>query len=160
MLCFLSTVREKVIERHLAVERALLPKCFAFGHQNYTRYISFKHVQLQDIESKGEEAWNDLMVNNYRGGSVAGKQYSNIHGNLITETAINRDVKIRGGPMQGELCTDEKVVDNFVKTNHLMATVRAEMKERLDVLTQSVHKETAIGAINKHEAMVEKPFCS
>ena len=71
------------------------------------------------------------------------------------ETTINREVKVRGGPMQGGFSTDEKAVDTFVKTSHFMATVRAKLKERLDVLTQSVHKETTIGAIKKHEAMIE-----
>ena len=154
MLCFVSAVRENTIERHLAAERVLLPKCFAFGHQNYARYPTFQHVKLQDIRSKQEGAWNDLLVNGF-GGSVSGKPYSTIHGDLITETTINREVKVRGGPMQGGFSTDEKAVDTFVKTSHFMATFRAKLKERLDVLTQSVHKETTIGAIKKHEAMIE-----
>ncbi|KAG1692278.1 Glutamate receptor ionotropic, kainate 1 [Nymphon striatum] len=154
MLCFVSAVREKRIERHLAAERVLLPKCFAFGHQNYARYMTFQHVKLQDIKSKQDEAWNDLLVNGF-GGSVSGKPYSTIHGDLITETTINREVKVRGGPMQGGFSTDEKAVDTFVKTSHFMATVRVKLKERLNVLTQSVHKETTVGAIKRHKTMIE-----
>ena len=37
MLSLVSAVREKCIDRHLAAERALIPKCFAFGHINYAR---------------------------------------------------------------------------------------------------------------------------
>ena len=46
MLCFIAAVREKNIEAHLAAERVLLPKCFAFGHVNYARYLTFQYVNL------------------------------------------------------------------------------------------------------------------
>ena len=54
MLCFVSAVREKATERHLVAERVLLPKCFAFEHRNYARYLIFQNVKLQDIKSKQE----------------------------------------------------------------------------------------------------------
>ena len=41
MLSLISAVREKCIERHLAAERALIPKCFAFGHINYSDFITY-----------------------------------------------------------------------------------------------------------------------
>ena len=153
MLCFVSAVRENTIERHLAAERVFLPKFFAFL-QNYARYLTFQHVKLQEIRSKQEGAWYDLLVNGF-GGSVSGKPYLTIHVDLITETTINSEVKVRRGPMQGGFSTDEKAVDTCVKTSHIMATVWAKLKERLDVLTQSVHKETTVSAIKKHEAMIE-----
>ena len=46
MLCFIAAVREKNIEAHLAAERVLLPKCFAFGHVNYARYLTFQYVNF------------------------------------------------------------------------------------------------------------------
>ena len=79
------------------------------------------------------------MVNSF-GGSVSRKAYSTNHGDLITKTTINREVKTRGGPMQDGFSTDEKAVDTLVKTSRLMATVQAKFKECLNVLTQSVNK--------------------
>jgi len=37
MLALIYSVREKSNELHLAADRALLPKCFAFDHVNYCR---------------------------------------------------------------------------------------------------------------------------
>ena len=55
MLCLITAVREKSIETHLAAEHALLPKCFAFGHINYARYLTFQHVNLQNVKKcKGQ----------------------------------------------------------------------------------------------------------
>ena len=46
MLCLITAVQDKSIETHLAAERALLPKCFAFRHINYAGYLTFQHVNL------------------------------------------------------------------------------------------------------------------
>ncbi len=111
-------------------------------------------MKLQDIKSKQKEAWSDLLVNGF-GGSISGKPYSTIHGDLIMGTTINRETKVRGGPMQGGFGTDEKGVDTFVKTSHFMANVRVKLKDRLNVFTPSVHKETTVGGIKRHETMIE-----
>ena len=153
MLSLVSAVREKCIDRHLAAERALIPKCSAFGHINYARYLTFQHIKLQDIKMNNKEAWDDLSQNGF-GGSLSGEPFSTIHGDLITETTINREVKVRGGPMQGGYSTNEKATDTFVKTSHIMAKLRATLKERLNILTPSFHKETTTGARKQHENMV------
>lgn len=79
---------------------------------------------------------------------------STIHGDLITETTINREVKVRGGPMQGGYSNNEEAMDTFIKTSHIMAKLRSLLKERLDVLTASTHKEINISARKRHEKMV------
>ncbi len=154
MLCLISSVRENSIERHLAAERVLIPKCFAFGHPNYSRYLSFQHVKLVDIKRNHTAIWEDLSQNGY-GGSISGEPFSTMHGDLITETTINREVKTRGGPMQGGFSTDITAVDTFMKTSHIVANLRVKLKERLKVFTKSSHKETSIGARKKHEAMIQ-----
>lgn len=153
MLCLIEAVREKSIETHLAAERTLLPKCFAFGHVNYARYLTFQHANLQNLKMNHQDAWNDLVENGF-GGSLSGKPFSTIHGDLITETTINREVKVRGGPMQGGYSTNEQAMDTFIKTSHIMAKLRSLLKERLDVLTASTHKEINISARKQHEKMV------
>eukprot|EP00794_Sanderia_malayensis_P016352 gene16352-17996_t len=153
MLCLISSVREHSIERHLAAERALIPKCFAFGHPNYSRYLTYQHVRLLDIKSTERMVWDDLVKNGF-GGSLSGEPFSTIHGDLITETTINREVKVKGGPMQGGFSTDVKTVDTFLKTSHIIADLRGKLKERLNVLSNSSHKETTKGAKKKHEEMI------
>ena len=56
--------------------------------------------------------------------------------------------------MQGGYSTNEKATDTFVKTSHIMAKLRATLKERLNILTPSFHKETTTGARKQHENMV------
>ena len=56
--------------------------------------------------------------------------------------------------MQGGYSTSEQTTDTFIKTSHIMAKLRASLKERLDILTSSTHKETNIGARRQHDNMV------
>ena len=105
MLCLITAVQEKSIETHLAVERALLPKCFAFGHMNYARYLTFQHVNLQNVKVNCPDSWEDLVQNSF-GGSLSGEPFSTIHRDLITETTINHEVKVRRGPMQSGYSTN------------------------------------------------------
>ena len=64
-----------------------------------------------------------------------------IHGDLITETTINREVKVRGGPMRDGYSTSLSTTDAFIKISHVMAKIRRKVKEKMSVLTTSVHKE-------------------
>ena len=55
---FLSRIaayQDKNTELHLQAERELLPLLFAFNHQNYSRYLTYHHFEL--------EASNPLMHN-------------------------------------------------------------------------------------------------
>ena len=154
MLALISAVREKSIKRHMQAERALLPQLFAFGHMNYARYLTFQHVTLTNLHQTNPDAWAELRENGF-GGSLSGGPFSSVHGDYITEVTINREVKVRGGPLQGGYSTSLKAEDNFIKTSHLMARVRAALKEKLSIVTASVHKETTQGARNQHEKTVQ-----
>ena len=143
MLCFIAAVRGGNIEAHLAAERMPLPKCFAFRHVIYARYLTFQHVNLQNVKLNHKAAWNDLVQSRF-GGSMSGEPFSRIHGDLITKTKINRELKVRGGPMHDGYSTSEQTTDTFIKTSHIMAKLIATLKERLDILTSSTHKEINI----------------
>ena len=145
MLALIFSVREKVVELHVAAERKMLPKLFAFDHMNYARYLTIQQVDFQKMEILNGNAWEDLKSNGF-GGSLTGDKFSTVHGDLITETTINREVKVRGGPMQGGYSTSLKTTDAFIKTSHLMAKIRRKVKDRLKILTTSVHKELSPGA--------------
>ena len=41
----------KKSELHLAAERELLHKCFAFNHINYSHYLTFQHVNFSKIKT-------------------------------------------------------------------------------------------------------------
>lgn len=154
MLALISSVRENSIERHIQAERALLPQLFAFGHMNYARYLTYQHVTLTNLHESNPEAWNELKERGF-GGSLRGGAFSTVHGDYITEVTVNREVKVRGGPLHGGYSTSLKAEDAFIKTSHLMAKVRAALKEKLSILTTSVHKEVTDGARREHEKTVE-----
>ena len=61
MLSLIYAVRENSIELHLAAERAMLPKCFAFDHQNYSPYLTVQHVTLSGLFTQKSETWADLL---------------------------------------------------------------------------------------------------
>ena len=150
LLSLISSVRELSIARHLQAERNFLPQLFAFGHVNYARYLTYQHVCLQDLKSTNPKAWKELSDNGF-GGSLSGEPFSTIHGDLIIETTINREVKVKGGPMPGGYSTSKSTTDAFIKTSHIMAKIRAAIKKRLHILASSVHKECTSGAKNNHE---------
>ena len=153
LLALVSAVREKSIDLHVIAQRALLPKCFAFDHVNYARCLTFQHVYLETIQDRQKDIWDDLLANGF-GGSLSGQAFSTIHGDLITETTINKETKVRGGPMRGGFSTSEETNDAFIKTSHLMAKIRSALKEKLNVLTTSVHKEVTPGARLRHDRIV------
>ena len=49
--------------------------------------------------------WKDLRENG-SGGSITGDKFSAKHGDLIIEMTVNREVKVRGRPMQSGYSTD------------------------------------------------------
>ena len=154
MLALISSVREKHIERHLQAERVLLPQLFAFGHVNYARYLTYQHVTLSNLHQTNPAAWTELKGNGF-GGSLTGGPFSTVHGDFITEVTVNREVKVRGGPMQGGFSTSLKAEDAFIKTSHLMAKLRTALKDKLNIMTTSTHKETTEGAKKEHEKTVQ-----
>ena len=138
LLSMVSSVREMNIERHLQAERAFLPQLFAFGHPNYSRYLTYQHVTLSTLEESNPKAWEDLKANGF-GGSISGEPFSTKHDDLIIETTVNRDAKVRGGPMQGGYSTDLNATNTFIKTTHLMAKLRSALKKKLNLLTSAKH---------------------
>ena len=150
MLVLIYSVREKSIELHIAAERALLPKCFAFDHQNYCCYFTVQQVNWEYLKVTKPMVWEDLVENGF-GGSKTGQNFSTIHGDLITETTINREVKVRGGPMRGGFSTSERANDVFIKTSHLMAAIRRKVEEKLSYITSRAHKEVSAGSRMKHD---------
>ena len=66
---------------------------------------------------------------NYFGGSMSEEPFSTIHGDLITEISITRESKVGGGPMRGSYRASEETTDEFIKTSHVITTIRSKLKE-------------------------------
>ena len=74
ILSLIDAVREKSTELQLAAEISMLPKCFAFNHPNYYRYLTGQHVNLLALSSQKGETWKDLLANSF-GGSMSGEPF-------------------------------------------------------------------------------------
>ena len=77
-----------------------------------------------------------------------------MHGGLITEVTINREVNVRGGPMMGGCSTSDKKNAAFIKTSHFMAKVKSKVKEQVNLFSSWVHKELSPGSRKYHDNIV------
>ena len=83
------------------------------------------------------------------GGSLTGDKFSTKHADLITETTVDWEVKVRGGPMQGGYSTDLDAMNIFVKNTHFIAKLRSVLKERIHLFTfQNIKKQQKVPARN------------
>ena len=82
--------------------------------------------------------WKDLRENG-SGGSITGDKFSAKHGDLIIEMTVNREVKVRGRPMQSGYSTDLDARNIFVKNSHLLVKLQTALKERIHLLTFLKH---------------------
>ena len=136
LLAMIRSVRECNIEMHLEAERALLPQLFAFGHPNYSRYLTYQHALLEVHRISNTSIWKDLQENSF-GGNLTRNKFSTKHGDLLIQTTVNRKVKIRVGSMQDGYSTGLDVMNIFVKNSHLLAKIQSVLKERIHLLTSS-----------------------
>ena len=60
LLAMISAVCGMTNERHLQAEKVLLPQLFAFGHQNYSRYLAYQRVMLSNLQETNPSAWEEL----------------------------------------------------------------------------------------------------
>ena len=88
------------------------------------------------------------------GASLSGRKFSTIPGDLVTEVTVNREVKIRGGPMRGGYSTSEEAVDDFVLNTHSLAKLRRALKDKMNMKTSSQHKEFSQGQKRLHEQYI------
>ena len=63
----------------------------SLGHQNYSRFGAFQHVNLQSLGKEDEERSNELKEKGFCA-SFTGDIFSTIHGGLVTEL-FNKETK-------------------------------------------------------------------
>ena len=102
---------------------------FVFDHINYyhflpVQYVSWEYLQMSkpDVIFK-PDVWLDFMQNAFVG-SVGGEQFSIILWDLITETTINREVKVTGGPLHGSR-NNSRIILPFFRSSRLTFQIRS-----------------------------------
>ena len=114
LLELVSSVRESSIERHLQTELAMLPDVFGFGHLNCRRYLTYQQVMLSNLHLENPGALEELVKEGFCG-SLSDQPFSAERGDLIIESTTNREVKTRGGPIQGGYSKNLSIMNKFVR---------------------------------------------
>ena len=83
------------------------------------------------------------------------KSFFTIPGDLVTEVTINREVKVRGGPMRGGYSTSFDAENDFVLNSHILAKLLKELKGKMRLKTASTHKEATYGEMQRHEEQIQ-----
>ena len=65
LLAMIRSVRECNIEKHLEAERALLPQLFAFGHPDYSRYLTYQNALFEVHCISNTSIWKYLTENGF-----------------------------------------------------------------------------------------------
>ena len=130
---------KKNIELHLQAQ------CYPlYDYQNYSRYLTTHQVELTNPSSKNPSAYKDLQTYGI-GVSSDGKKFSTIPGDLVTQFTINKEVKVRGGPMRGGYSISFDVENDF-DGKLLMSQMRMK--------TASTHKEATYGKMQRREEQI------
>ena len=117
--------------------------------------LTYHHYELQRLQVENSPAYEQLKTYGM-GASLSGRKFSTIPGDLVTEVTVNREVKIRGGPMRGGYSTSAEAVDDFVLNTHSIAKLRRALKHKMNMKTSSQHKEFSPGQMKLHEQYVNQ----
>ena len=115
----IAAYQDENIELHLQAQKELLTLLFAFNHQNYSRYLTYHHIELQALKQKFFSAYEQLKTYGIRA-TLTGRKFSTIPGDLVTEVTVNQEVKIRDSPMRGGYSTSVETVDDFILNTHAL----------------------------------------
>ena len=85
---------------------------------------------------------------------MEGQPFSIIHGDLITEVTINREVKVDGISVTGRYTTSDQKNDTFIKTSHIMVNIWSKLKVQDYMLSSYFHKEVSPGSRKYHDNIV------
>ena len=101
---------------------------------------------LRNMKNENHPANQDLKSRGF-GCSMSGDVFSSIHGDLVTEI-FNGVTKRQGGPHRGGYTKEVQAVNTWIKTSHIHAKVRTELKNKIHLKTSSVHKESTTSGKN------------
>ena len=131
----------------------LLLLLFAFNHQNYSQYLTQHHVEFTNLSITKSQAFSFLETFDL-GARPSGNKFSTIPGDLVTEVTITRKVKVGGGPMRGGYSPSIDAKNDFILRSDILAKLRKELKNKMNLKTVSNHKESTPIEIKKHEEQI------
>ena len=73
---------------------------------------------------------------------------------MVTAVAINREVKARGSPMRGGYSASINAESDFTLNFHMLAKLKKELKKKMNLKTDSNHKESTLREIKEHEEQI------
>ena len=112
----------------------MLKYCFAFDHINYAWYLSYQQVYLRSLETNDSPAISHLKEKGF-GGSLSWQLFSAIDGDLVTELS-NGQTKREAGPHASGFNTNIDTVNDWVKTAHIHAQIRAVFSKKVRLIDQ------------------------
>ena len=142
---------------HLQAQNDLLPLLFAFNHQDYTWCLTKHHLALTDLSIAKPQAFSDLKTFSL-GASLSGYKFSSIRGDLVNEVTINREIKVRGGPMRGGYSISIDAHNDFIVNSHILSKLRKELKNKMNLKTDLNHKKSIPGEFKKHKEQIAGPI--
>ena len=88
---------------------------FAFNHHNYVniKYITQHHGKSANLSTSKPKAFSDLETFGLIASSN-GNKVSTIPEDLVTEIAINKEVKVKGGLLKGGCSTSTDIEKDFI----------------------------------------------
>ena len=102
--------------------------------RNYARSLTQHHVELTNSSMAKPQAFSDLKTFGLVA-SLSGNKFSTIPGDLVNEVTINREVKVKGGPMRGGCSTSIDAENDFILNSHILAKLRKELKSKINFKT-------------------------
>ena len=105
---------------------------------------------MLNLPSKNPSACKNLQAYGI-GASLSSKYFPAIPGDLVTEVTIDREGKVRRGPMRGRYSASFDAENDFVLNPHILAELQKELKSKMRLKTASTHKQTTYGEMQRHE---------
>ena len=114
-------------------------------------FLSYMHSIIRALYSIAKpQAFSDSKIL-VLGASLSRNKFFAIPGDLVNEETINREVIVRGGPMNGGYSTSIDAEDDFILNSHILVKVKKEFKNKMNFKTDSNFKASTPGENRKHK---------
>ena len=143
--CFLVIIPDyriqgKNIRLHLQAHSDLFPSLICIQPSELRPILNSAPCRITDFSIIKHKAFSDLEIFGL-GASLIVNKFSTIPGDLFTEVTINRQVKVKSGPMRCSYSTSIDAETDFILNFHILAKLRKELKNKMNLKTDSNHKE-------------------
>ena len=138
LLMFTQATREGNWKLHLHALRLMLPWYFAYGRQNYSRYLPVYLKEMEAVEKDHPDIFNEFMSGNFAVQRIPNAMFSKTACDMVCEQTVNKDTKTQGG-MHG-FTLDEEAIRRWIASH----APRALLCDALfELATNSNHKPSS-----------------